>query len=113
VVKRDRVGPTDFVLTGSLNHGARNTSSRALEARKSSLVSDMETVKMKFCFLLVLISVALILGGCDGYYTGYPGYGPYYGPAPYYGGGYPGSVTVAVNDRPYYIHGSGYYVARA
>jgi len=69
----------------------------------------MQTMKMKSCFLFVSISAALILGGCEGYYTGYPGYGPYPGPAPYYGGGYPGSVSVAVYDRPYYVHGSGYY----
>ena len=30
---------------------------------------------------------------------------------PYYGG-YPGSVTVEVGDRPYYRHGAGYYVGR-
>ena len=28
------------------------------------------------------------------------------------GGGYPGSVTVAVGDRPYYVHGAGYYQGR-
>ena len=44
----------------------------------------------------------------------YPGYGPYYGGGygggPYYNrpyyGGYPGSVTVEVGDRPYYVHGA-------
>ena len=55
--------------------------------------------------LLLLISVALGGGGCEGTYTAYPGYGPYYG-------GYPGSVTVEVGDRPYYRHGAGYYVGR-
>ena len=35
---------------------------------------------------------------------------PYYN-RPYYGG-YPGSVTVEVGDRPYYRHGAGYYVGR-
>jgi hypothetical protein len=68
--------------------------------------------------LLLLISVALGAGGCEGTYTAYPGYGPYYGgpgPGPYYGQGYaayPGSVTVEVGDRPYYTHGPGYYVGR-
>jgi hypothetical protein len=71
--------------------------------------------------LLVLICAALGLGGCADYYAGYPGYGPYYGGpyngGPYYSGGpyyagYPGSVTIAVGDRPYYVHGSGYYVGR-
>ena len=70
--------------------------------------------------VLVLISAALGAGGCDGTYTAYPGYGPYYG-GPYYGGanygrpyygGYPGSVTVEVGDRPYYVRGPGYYVGR-
>ena len=42
---------------------------------------------------------------CGGY-----GGGPYYN-RPYYGG-YPGSVTVEVGDRPYYRHGAGYYVGR-
>ena len=57
--------------------------------------------------LLLLISVALGAGGCEGTYTAYPGYGPYYG------GGYPASVTVEVGDRAYYTRGPGYYVGRA
>jgi len=60
---------------------------------------------------LVLGFAVLSAVGCEGYYAGYPGYnGPYYGAygGPYYGG-YPGSVTVAVGDRPYYVHGTGYY----
>ena len=66
--------------------------------------------------LLVLASAAFGVGGCADYYSGYPGYGPYYS-GPYYGGGpyyagYPGSVTVEVGDRPYYVHGPGYYVGR-
>ena len=66
---------------------------------------------------LLLISVALGAGGCEGTYTAYPGYGPYYGgPGPYYGGpgysAYPGSVTVEVGDRAYYNRGAGYYVGR-
>jgi hypothetical protein len=79
--------------------------------------------------LLLLISVALGAGGCEGTYTAYPGYGPYYGgrgpyggPGPYYGQGpyygtgyaaYPGSVTVEVGDRPYYNRCAGYYVGRS
>jgi hypothetical protein len=64
--------------------------------------------------LFLLISVALGAGGCEGTYTAYPGYGPYYGggPGPYYAG-YPGSVTVEVGDRAYYTRGPGYYVGRA
>jgi hypothetical protein len=68
--------------------------------------------------LLAVLSVALCLVGCGGYYSTYPGYGPYYGGygGPYYGGrayaGYPGSVAVEVGDRPYYVHGAGYYVGR-
>ena len=74
----------------------------------------MMQTKIRNCALFVLISVGVGLGGCGGYYTGYPGYGPYYGsaPAPYYGGGYAGAVTVSGYDRPYYIHGPGYYVGR-
>ncbi len=66
-------------------------------------------------FVLVLIFAALGVAGCEGYYSASPGYGPYYG-GPYYGrpyyGGYPGSVTIAVGDRPYYSRGPGYYVGR-
>jgi hypothetical protein len=84
--------------------------------------------------LLVLISAALGAGGCADYYGGY--YGAGYGPGPYYGGGpygrgyagygpygagyagspgyvaAPGSVTVAVGDRPYYTRGPGYWAGR-
>ena len=84
--------------------------------------------------LLLLISVALGAGGCEGTYTAYPGYGPYYGGYGPYGPGYgyagngpygpgyvgsrgyvaaPGSVTVEVGDRPYYNRGAGYYVGRS
>ena len=60
--------------------------------------------------VLVLIFAALGAAGCEGTYTAYPGYGPYYGGAgPYYGGG---TVTVAVGDRPYY-RGPGYWAGRA
>ena len=69
--------------------------------------------------LFALVSAALGLVGCEGYYSAYPGYGPYYGGyggGPYYNrpyyGGYPGSVTVEVGDRAYYRHGAGYYVGR-
>jgi len=70
--------------------------------------------------VLALISAALGAAGCEGTYTAYPGYGPYYGGPnyggpnygrPYYGG-YPGSVTVEVGDRPYYVRGPGYYVGQ-
>ncbi|PYJ71031.1 MAG: hypothetical protein DME76_03550 [Verrucomicrobia bacterium] len=60
--------------------------------------------------LLALICATLGIGGCTDYYAAYPGYGPYYGPGPYYAG-YPGSVTVAVGDRPYY-RGPGYWSGR-
>lgn len=74
-------------------------------------------IEASYYLLLVVISAALGLGGCADYYAGSPGYGPYYsGPnygGPYYGrpsyGGYPGSVTVAVGDRPYYTRGPGYW----
>jgi hypothetical protein len=75
-------------------------------------------MKMKCSLLLVLASAAFVIGGCADYYATYPGYGPYYGTGPYYGGvaapgpyyGAPGSVTVEVGDRPYYVRGPGYYV---
>ncbi|HYY12878.1 MAG TPA: hypothetical protein VE758_00430 [Chthoniobacterales bacterium] len=68
--------------------------------------------------LLLLVSAALGAGGCtDRYYATAPYYGPgYAGPAPYYGAGYgvsSTSVAVAVEDRPYYTHGPGYYVGSA
>ena len=75
-------------------------------------------MKMRYLTLFVVICAALGLVGCADYYAGYPGYGAYSGPGPYYGGGpyygrpyggYPGSVTVAVGDRPYYTRGAGYW----
>jgi hypothetical protein len=73
-------------------------------------------MKMRYLMLFVVFCAALGVAGCADYYAGYPGYGAYPGPGPYYGGpyyrGYPGSVTVAVGDRPYYRHGAGYYVGR-
>jgi hypothetical protein len=79
--------------------------------------------KTKFkwtALLLFLVFVAIGAGGCDDYYSAYPGYGPYYGGygpygagyGPGYYAGYPGSVTVEVGDRPYYSRGPGYYVGR-
>jgi hypothetical protein len=67
-------------------------------------------IKMRLkwaALLLACLSVVIGTGGCDGYYGGYPGYGPYYQPAPYYGG-LTGSVVVEVGDRPYY-RGPGYW----
>jgi hypothetical protein len=74
-------------------------------------------MKTKRAVLLLVLSCAAVgFGGCADYYAGYPGYRPYYGGpyrrgGPYYGG-YPGAVTVEVGDRPYYVHGRGYYVGR-
>jgi len=65
-------------------------------------------MKTRSTALLVLIVVALGLAACGGPYYG-PGYaapGPYYGPSS-------ASVVVAVQDRPYYTHGPGYYVGRS
>jgi hypothetical protein len=61
--------------------------------------------------LAVLLLVAVGAAGCGGPYYG-PGYA---GPGPYYGPGYgsSASVVVAVQDRPYYTHGPGYYVGRS
>jgi hypothetical protein len=91
------------------------------DAKTASAERGTKT-KMRWpLFVLVLISAALGAAGCEGTYSAYPGYGPYYGGpnyggpnygGPYYGGGYPASVTVAVGDRPYYTRGPGYYVGR-
>ena len=54
-----------------------------------------------FVLRLALVFAALTACGCEGYYSAYPGYGPYYGGSPYYGS--PGSVTIAVGDRPDYM----------
>jgi hypothetical protein len=64
-------------------------------------------IRTRSSLLLGLVSAALGIAGCADYYAQYPGYGPYYGGAPYYAG-YPGSVSVAVYDRPYY-RGPGYW----
>ena len=87
------------------------------EAKTLSAGAGTKTRLKWSALLLLLISVALGAGGCEGTYTAYPGYGPYYGGpnygGPYYGGGYPASVTVEVGDRAYYTRGPGYYVGRA
>src|SRR2546423_10099360 len=72
-------------------------------------------MKMRYPVFFALICATLGLAGCADYYSGYPGYGPNYGPGPYYGGG---SVVVAVGDRPYYRgpgdwYGRTYYVWEA
>jgi hypothetical protein len=67
----------------------------------------MMRMKATYLLLFVSVSVAFGTGGCTDDNTAYPGYGPYYGPSPYYGG-YTGSVTIAVGDRPYY-RGPGYW----
>jgi hypothetical protein len=90
----------------------------------NSNIQYMKILTKCSVLLFVLVSAALGLVGCGGYYSAntYPGYGPYYGGAypaggpyaggPYYGRGYPGAVTVEVGDRPYYTRGAGYYVGR-
>ena len=72
-------------------------------------VNEPRTRSRRAILLFLLVSALFWAGGCEGYYTAHPGYGPYYGPGPYYGGG---SVVVAVGDRPYYVRGPGYYVGR-
>ena len=64
----------------------------------------------KAVLVLILTFAAIGAAGCERYYSASPGYGPYYG-GPYYGGSYayPGSVTIAVGDRPYYVRGPGYW----
>jgi hypothetical protein len=61
---------------------------------------------------IALVCAVLGASGCGGYYAANPGYSPYYGGyggGPYYGS--PGSVTIAVGDRPYY-RGPGYWYGR-
>src|SRR4029077_9761651 len=99
---------------------AGNCLSRGHVNRLSNSNTEYMKIQTKCSVLLfALVSAALGLVGCGGYYSASPGYGPYYsgyGGGPYHGGpyygGYPGSVTVAVGDRPYYRHGAGYYVGR-
>ena len=89
------------------------------EAKRVSSKTRMKTrPKWPALLLLLLLFVAFGGSGCaDYYYGGYPGYGPYYGGYGGYGAGYgaypgyayPGSVTIAVSDRPYYVHGPGYW----
>lgn len=71
----------------------------------------MKTIIKRSLLLCGFICAVFGIAACDEYYAGYPGYNaPYYGGygGPYYAG-YPGSVTIAVGDRPYYVHGPGYY----
>jgi len=90
-----------------------------VDHRAATTVSTERRTRIKTSWLalvLVLVFAALGAVGCEEYNTAYPGYGPYYGGpyyrgGPYYGG-YPGSVTIDVGDRPYYVHGPGYYVGR-
>jgi hypothetical protein len=70
----------------------------------------MKSKSRRLTLLLLLFLAVVGAGGCEGYYSAYPGYGPSYGAGPYYGG-YPGSVTIAVGDRPYY-RGPGYWYGR-
>lgn len=80
--------------------------------------------------LVLLLAFACVAGGCaDYYYTGQPDYyrSAYaYSPGPgyvrpgygypgygYSGYGYPGSISIAIGDRPYYTRGPGYYVGRS
>jgi hypothetical protein len=86
---------------------------------KALFAMNESKTKLKWtALLLFLVFVAIGAGGCDDYYSAYPGYGPYYGGygpygagyGPGYYGAYPGSVTVEVGDRPYYSRGPGYYV---
>jgi hypothetical protein len=77
---------------------------------------NAETIMRRKWAVLGLLFVVVMIGasGCadpyygGGYYGGGP-YGPGYGPGY---AAYPGSVTVAVGDRPYYTRGPGYYVGR-
>ena len=69
-------------------------------------MNEIENGSIRVILLVLLLSALFWGGGCEGYYTAYPGYGPYYGET-YYAN--PGSVTIAVGDRPYYVRGPGYW----
>jgi hypothetical protein len=74
--------------------------------------NDTEIRSRRLILLVLLLSTLIGAGGCEGYYAASPGYhGPNYGygPGPYYGGG---SVAIAVEDRPYYVRGPGYWSGR-
>jgi hypothetical protein len=96
--------------------------------KAKTAAGNAETIMRRKWAVLGLLFVGVMIGasGCadpyygGGYYGGYYGGGPYYGGGryyrdPYYGGrvygpGYgPGSVTVAIGDRPYYTRGPGYW----
>ncbi|HZS16485.1 MAG TPA: YXWGXW repeat-containing protein [Candidatus Udaeobacter sp.] len=63
-------------------------------------------MKVKRMILGIALICALVgVAGCEGYYSGYPGYGPYYGTST--------SVSIAVGDRPYYVRGPGYWYGGA
>ena len=96
-----------MLLVCCCSHALRTKS--ASRARKRPVGTEYQMMKVNTKLLLVLASAAVGLVGCADYYASSPGYG-YYG-GPYYGG-YPGSVTVAVGDRPYYVNGPGYYRGR-
>src|SRR6516225_5556454 len=71
------------------------------EAKRVSSKTRMKTrPKWPALLLLLLLLLFVTFGGsgcADYYYGAYPGYA------------YPGSVTIAVSDRPYYVHGPGYW----
>lgn len=100
-----REGSAEFV---SIIDMKINTTERA-EAEKEEAAT--KTRRHLSSFLLAALLLAIAVGGCGGPYYG-PGYA---GPGPYYGPGYgsSASVVVAVEDRPYYTHGPGYYVGRS
>ncbi len=74
-------------------------------------MNETKTGSMRLILMLLLFSALFWAAGCEGYYTASPGYGPYYGGSyySYPGYGYPGSVTIAVGDRPYFVRGPGYW----
>ena len=80
----------------------------------TKIVNDADAPRLFIktgALFLILVSIAIAGVACTGPYYG-PGYA---GPGPYYGPGYgsSASVVVAVQDRPYYTRGPGYYVGRA
>jgi hypothetical protein len=81
-----------------------------IEMKRDHSTHQRTWARASVCLLILIASVGL--DGCAGAYYGTGGY---YGSGGYYGRGYvanPGYVSIAIEDRPYYTHGPGYWAGR-